>query len=500
MRCPKCNEEISNKVLVCPHCKASLKNDEVRISKGIKSKINEVDKSSLVGGTVSQGSFIKFTKKSPKKDIALKDYNNYIDYKDAKEKEELKEHNKTIYNSPIVDKIVNSDSEQLNIKDVEKSKRAAFINIVSVEKKPRKKNNFNMFNTMAYVVVISLWIFAISLIVNETRLNYYFHEDENGIVKETVSNTSIDDEMIKYDGISKSGQVNIVSKEGVTSIIHDNQYTKQFTISNSTDVFRLISTDSVKQKDKCPRNIVKIENEIIENYGITAVNLCEMNEDFAVELADVVKYIYNKYPSARNYLTNLTLANVGNDQSFIAAFMPIFTFATSNTTSGYPVAVKTQILLNAKYFLNTAKINNSVSYGSRSGYFPPNATRSSTVAHEFGHYLSYVALLNYFETKQLIFVKVNNSNTLYQVYDNFNAGDFSYNLLVEAYGMYKREYPSASFEQFRKSISTYAMAKDSNGSYIYDETIAEAFHDVYLNGDNAKYASRCIMKILEQKI
>ena len=130
----------------------------------------------------------------------------------------------------------------------------------------------------------------------------------------------------------------------------------------------------------------------------------------------------------------------------------------------------------------------------------PNATRSSTVAHEFGHYLSYVALLNYYNSKQLNFVKSSNSSTLYKVYDNFNAGEFSYNLLVEAYELYKREYPYDSFEQFRRSISTYAMAKDSSGKYIYDETIAESFHDVYLNGNNAKPASIYIVKVLEQKL
>ena len=44
------------------------------------------------------------------------------------------------------------------------------------------------------------------------------------------------------------------------------------------------------------------------------------------------------------------------------------------------------------------------------------------------------------------------------------------------------------------------MAKDSNGKYIYDETIAEAFHDVYLNGERANIASIYIVHTLKEKL
>ena len=57
-----------------------------------------------------------------------------------------------------------------------------------------------------------------------------------------------------------------------------------------------------------------------------------------------------------------------------------------------------------------------------------------------------------------------------------------------------------SFDDFRSSISGYAMAKDNSGNYIYDETIAEAFHDVYINGDLAKPASNYIVKVLISKL
>ena len=164
-------------------------------------------------------------------------------------------------------------------------------------------------------------------------------------------------------------------------------------------------------------------------------NLCEMDLEFATEIKNVTKYIYDNFPTARGNITNLTLGNVG-DRTYMAAFMPIFTFVTSDTGSGYPVGSKTQIILNANYYLNPSKINNSVSYGSKSGYFPPNATRSSTVAHEFGHYLSYVALLNYYQSSKLNYVTTGQASKLYNVYDDFNTGNFSRILLEEAYEEY----------------------------------------------------------------
>ena len=42
------------------------------------------------------------------------------------------------------------------------------------------------------------------------------------------------------------------------------------------------------------------------------------------------------------------------------------------------------------------------------------------------------------------------------------------------------------------------MVKNNNGEYIYDETIAEAFHDYYINRDNAKEVSKEIVKVLKK--
>lgn len=529
---------------------------------GAKNKFISEDSTNLVGGvtTNSKGAFIKLKKdnKEPKiKEVERKNYVNYLDYKEAKDEANDKKAmlDKLKKDSAVSEKDVSSKlfslekvkrsskiekgllkhrddysnltgstvtssydtginkrrktvtkpskyfpgSNQVNYEqtfsnNVQPSSHLIDIKIDNTRKSRSLKREFGF---LKYAVVISVWVLAIFMLIKTINTDFYF--GEGGFSLFGASSTESD--FLEYDGVSKSGQTGGTSSNGVTSIVYDNQYLSQFVVSDKQAVYDLIIADSIKQKTKCPANVQDIENEMINNYGITAVNLCEMDEEFAKELLDVVAYIYVKFPNARDHLTNLTLANVDENTSFMAAFMPIFKFATSDTDTGYPLATKTQILLNARYFLDTSKIESSVDYGVRSGYFPANATRSSTVAHEFGHYLSYVALLNYYESEGVNYVEARDSETLYQIYDDFNIGNYSLQLLEEAYYSFIAETGSnMSFYQFRESISQYAVAKGSNGSYIYDETIAEAFHDYYLNGINAAPASIAIVTVLNSKL
>lgn len=370
------------------------------------------------------------------------------------------------------------------------------------EKKLNKKNkkNKNKKDILVYLVVLLLWVVALYMLLQATEDNYYFNNDNNNVVEVPSDNPS-EPSSPSDPGSSTPSEPTTPSTQinpsNVTAIKYNNKYLKQYYINSINDVYSLIQTDSNSQKINCPGSIIKYENMLINNYGLQAANLCEMDNNFAIELVNVFNYVYNNYPSARGYLTNITLANVDNG-SYMAAFIPIFTFVTNNSSSGYPMGIKSMVVLNAKYFLDVAKISNSVKYGVSSGYFPANATKSSTVAHEMGHYISFVALLNYYKMDQVTFVRAQDSNLLFDVYDDFNSGNFSYKVINTAYNTYRLTYSNdLTFDQFRNSISEYAMAKDNNGNYIYDETIAEAFHDCYLNGDNAKIASKLIINTLK---
>lgn len=357
------------------------------------------------------------------------------------------------------------------------------ISTINSSKKEKKANG-----VVLYLLIFILWAVGCYFVIRESQVDYYFIDEEDT----KVESTGGENNPVENDEPNNA----IKEGNGITSIVYNRKYLKQFSIKNEDDVYSLIIKDSVGQKKSCSEKIRKIEDSIISNYGITAVNLCEIDEEFALEIKNIVGYIYDNYPSARGYLTNLTLANLEENTTYMAAFMPIFTFATSNTSTGYPMGIKTQIILNAKYYLNTVKLLNSVNYGVKSGYFPKNANRGSTLVHEFGHYISYVAMLNYYHSKKLNFIKVSDSNMLFTIYDDFNVGDFSKKIIMEAHKKYTENGNMISFDAFRGLISQYALAKDKEGNYIYDETIAEAFHDVYLNGSGASKASLLIMDVL----
>ena len=285
-----------------------------------------------------------------------------------------------------------------------------------------------------------------------------------------------------------------------TVIITDNKY-DGVKISGINDANELIVKDSINQKNNCPKEIKVIEDEIINKYGITAVNLCELDPLFAKELIKVLDKIYKEYPSIRDHLTNMSLINGSIRDNYIAAFMPIFDFAYSDTNSTYPWIIKTQVFLNTSYFLNQDRLKASVEEGSSSGHFPKNATMYSPVAHEFGHFLSFLAMMKNYDVDSILLIDNNNVDKLYILMDDFRKGDYSLSMIKEAYENCKNDNKTnIEFDEWRGTISKYALAKDNNGNYIYDETIAESFHDVYLNGNKATDASKYIVSVLKNKL
>lgn len=339
-------------------------------------------------------------------------------------------------------------------------------------------------------ICLALMTSFIVLLINKNNSDYYFSSYYNN-----------SNEIFKSNDVEKK-VTNTKKSKYQTSIVADNTYSNIEIYSNN-DAYKLIEKDSISQKVNCPSKIIEIENEIIQKYNITAVNLCEMDVEFAKELERVFEVIYRDYPSARGYITNLTLRNTNtlSESGVIAAFMPMFSFATSNSSSTYPWVIKTQVLLSSQYFLNKTKLEASVKSSSTSGHFPPNSTVYSPVAHELGHYLSFLAMMKYYNLDSILLIDNNNINSLYSLYSAFSDGTYSLKMINEAYQNFKKDTnTSMNLDEWRGTISGYALAKNNSGDYIYDETIAEAFHDVYLNGNNAKAASKYIVEVLKQKL
>lgn len=341
-----------------------------------------------------------------------------------------------------------------------------------------KKNNITLY--ICCTILLVALVMVVALIANRDRNTVYFADENQDIVtpEPTTSNrrdnytTSVDPKRVYY-----------------------------MTIENDMEVYNKIKEDSGSQKKTCSKNIIAIEERISSNYGITGVNLCEMDEDYAKEVELVIKRIYEEYPSAHGFLTNFSLINTSMSDNYIACFMPFFYFLLPEDNT-YPIGNKTSIFLNASYFLNSQYMVKTMQSSSMAGHFPPNTTRSSSVAHEFGHYLSFITLLKKYNIDSILVINSTNYADIYKIALEFVNGNNSLDIIEKAYHNYQSKYNDyhLSLDDFRASISKYAVAKDKEGKYIYDETIAEAFHDYYLNGGQAKPASLEIVEVLKERL
>ena len=456
MFCSKCGDKVEQNERYCNHCGNFVGKVDKNINDELKIESADNDYNKPVIISSEDYNYSQDNKPS---------ISNNIDYNQVNYNNSNNDTGNNIYNNDL-SVSNNIDYNQMNYNN---------------SNNDNKTNNLKM---LFIGVGFGIGCLIICFFIFNAKSNFYFS-----------SNGYDDDNIVTESNGAKSNR-----GKYETVIITDNTYSG-LKISNDKDAYDIISKDSTDQKVNCPKEIKAIEEEIITKYGVTAVNLCEMDISFAKEVSNVFKKVYNEYPNVRGYLTNLTLINAPIQQNYIAAFMPVFMFAESNSSTGYPVVIKTQVLLNTSYFLNKNKLENSVKDGSATGHFPPNATIYSPVAHELGHYLSFLALMRHNNLDSILLYDSSISTAFYKVYESFAKGDFSLLMIEEAYEKCKKEKNiKLSLDEWRATISAYAVAKDNSGNYIYDETIAEAFHDVYLNGNKAKDASKYVVAVLKKKL
>ena len=134
---------------------------------------------------------------------------------------------------------------------------------------PVPSNKKSIFIGLGLGFSLLLIVFTVVLIVSNSNEEYYFSEEPYNEEQEVVTPND-------------TKQKNKYS----TVIVTDNMYDGQ-KIKNASDANELIVKDSVSQKDACPSEIKEIEEEIISKYGVTAVNLCELDLEFAKEISNV---------------------------------------------------------------------------------------------------------------------------------------------------------------------------------------------------------------------
>ena len=350
------------------------------------------------------------------------------------------------------------------------------------------KGNDVILKVIAHILIIVITILTIWYLIDKFNgiylygnNNYYKEYDE--LLAQSIDNDSFNDG----------------SEEAVTKIDHKVKYSMQ-EIKNETDAIDLIKDESLKQEEKCNGNNKRIEEEIMDITGIYGVNFCELDEETASGLTDTLRLLYQDYPILKDYVTNLTLVNDGGRQSYIAAFSPSFTFATSNSDDRFPFVIKIQVFLNSSYFLDLQYFKKTVMNARDTNYFPKDTDRYSLIAHEFGHVLTYILAIKHYQGLNTLVLEFNAFKNYSTILKEYSSSTFSYLIIKEALDNYKEKEGAISEKDFLKSISGYATSIDDNGEFMYNESVAEAFHDYYLHKDNAAKASLYVMAVLNKYI
>ena len=283
------------------------------------------------------------------------------------------------------------------------------------------------------------------------------------------------------------------------SIMNTNNKYTNIAVDTKEEAINLIKQDITKQSWKCKRNInvSLIEKEISENYNIPSVSLCDVDEDVSNKIKEVISTTYQIFPNIKGYLTNITITNAPSNEDYIAYFNPTNTFVNNNLDiNEYNKVNKTEILLNSYYFLN----KDILSKGLKENWYPNNASYESLIAHELGHYITFVTLLKQNNIDNITLVTKDNINNYQNILNILKEGVYSKELVKDAIESYnKKNNTNISPEDFTKNISGYASQKVKE-SVNYDEVIAEAVHDYYLHRDLSSTSSLEIINILKERL
>ena len=289
-----------------------------------------------------------------------------------------------------------------------------------------------------------------------------------------------------------------------TSIIKTNNTYKDIIVNNYDDAIKLIKDDLNKQQWKCGHEIetYKYQSDVEDIAAIPVVSFCDVSDNEAQKLTEVIKKMYSLFPNMSGALTNISITNATTNSEYIARFQPMFQFVnTNNDINSYNKVNKTQILLNSYYFLNDDIMSNPVSSVVGEDWYVKDATWESTIAHELGHYVSFAAFLRQNGLNNITFVTAENEEKINNAMNKFDSGDFSMSILNQALNNYNSKYnTNLDVNSFALTISKYAGEKDKKGNLIADETIAEAIHDYYLHGYNCSKSSYEIVSIIKQKL
>ncbi|MBD5106568.1 MAG: hypothetical protein HDT41_06275 [Lachnospiraceae bacterium] len=282
-------------------------------------------------------------------------------------------------------------------------------------------------------------------------------------------------------------------------------HTKEYYVKDEKSARKIIRAQGkLMRNGYSDSEIIKVEKYLEDAYKIEAVNLQGIDPETADSIKVACDYMFREYPFLTGFITNITVSNEISDNRDILAKYENFIYITNpNAEQLYPFVIKKQILLNEAEFCNKERMNNLIIRNIKSGFWPEGTSVTSIFIHELTHALIDNLICNKYGLNNHIYITEKNA----EAFSNQVSENLSYNqnyakeLCESAYENYVKIYDShCSYQDFCFSISEYGYGSQEDGGISYEETIAEAMAEYYIDAEDSSLAGKMIISQIEEEI
>lgn len=273
---------------------------------------------------------------------------------------------------------------------------------------------------------------------------------------------------------------------------------KEYYVADAAMARQIIQCQGEMIRDRSEnKGLSGIETKLENDYGILAVNLDGITAETAHQIEQACAFIFDEYPMLKGHVTNLAVRDeISQSDGTIAIYENYMYITNPDAESLYPFVVQNRILLTKRDFGNPDRLNNLITRNVRSGFWREGTTVSSIIVHELTHGLLDYMICASYGLCDSVYISEENGEAFARCSSEKLAQNQDYvrSLCEDAYRAYSdKAGTQISFDGFTELISGYAASKQEDGGISYEEIIAEAMTDYYINKDSCHPATQCIL-------
>ena len=219
------------------------------------------------------------------------------------------------------------------------------------------------------------------------------------------------------------------------------------------------------KNNKDAAQLKQLEKYYQKEWDVKEINLSGLDAKAVKGTFDAMDKMIKEWPELKGHITK-----IGQSKGGI--------MSTKMTADGF------RIDFNPKYYRDIKKIKRKYAAGLAKGYFPAETSWENAPVHELGHVLHGIVAEKQYQNIGLRSVVAN----------DWGKHITTERIVNNAWGNIQRKYPKRTKMIDAQTKISLCARKTAT------ETVAEAFSDVFSNGENAQFLSREIVKLLRKEL